>query len=496
MKSISIHAATMFVIAFGNLAFAQGHHHGNWPDSLETIEVSGTVIVDNAFSHGLYYLDINNDGVVEYLLSFGPWWYEPANGATRPNDGATVTIVGAVMDAVTPPLVVFEINGLEWREPIEFGSHGWNGQGLWEDHGDTLTVAGTVFIDTTYFYPHYFLDVDGDTIPEYQLGFGPPWYEPASDAARPNDGDQVTIFGRLHDAGMMGNDMLVVISIDGLEWRPLDGPAPWAGTWMHRDDGDTVRAYCVNDSGQWVDFPPGHMGGGMMGHWPDSMFVQFWRIHTDSLPGQHHEGRFAAYYLDVDDPQGQSMMGRQMGWGPGHMRFGGEQHFRFQYRDEDMQAHGLDESRMALHIWNAASQQWQEISGAVIDTPTNTVTLASADLNNYYALFAPPTATGIESPAAGSVPDRLVLQPNYPNPFNPATTISFQLPAQSLVKLEVFNLLGQKVATLIDEIRPAGSYTLQWRGRDDSQRLVVSGIYLLRLEAGEQVRLRRMTMMK
>jgi len=282
MKRMLISTVTILAIAFafGNISWAQGHHHGghhgNWPDSLETIEVTGIAMIDTSFFHDLYYLDTNNDGQADYHLSFGPWWYQPTSGATRPNDGETVTITGAVMNEMMnpPSLVVFEINGLEWREPIEFGGHG-----MWENHGeaDTLTVTGTVLIDTTYFYPHYYLDVDSDSLPDYQLGFGPPWYEPhqGQGATRPAAGDQVTIFGYVHDDGMMGYDMLVVITINGLEWRPLEGPAPWAGTWMHRGHQGTARAYCVNDSSNWIDFPPGHMGGGMMGGWPDSMFVQF-----------------------------------------------------------------------------------------------------------------------------------------------------------------------------------------------------------------------------
>ncbi|NIR51747.1 hypothetical protein GWO43_24535, partial [candidate division KSB1 bacterium] len=121
--------------------------------------------------------------------------------------------------------------------------HGWNGDPFWDTQGDTLTVTGVAMVDTTYFYHQYFLDTDNDSIPEYKLGFGPPWYEPESGATRPQDGETVTVFSRVH--GLPGTEMLSVYQINGLEWRPLDEPAPWAGSWMHREHSDTTYAYCV-----------------------------------------------------------------------------------------------------------------------------------------------------------------------------------------------------------------------------------------------------------
>ena len=120
---------------------------------MQTIDVSGTVIIDSSLFHLRYYLDENGDGAAEYHLSFGPWWYEPESGATRPEGGETVTITGAVQDHAAPPaLIVFEINGLTWREPVQYGGHGWNGGHFWDNGGDTLTVTGMAMVDTSYFY--------------------------------------------------------------------------------------------------------------------------------------------------------------------------------------------------------------------------------------------------------------------------------------------------------------------------------------------------------
>jgi hypothetical protein len=71
-----------------------------------------------------------------------------------------------------------------------------------------------------------------------------------------------------------------------------------------------------------------------------------------------------------------------------------------------------------------------------------------------------------------------VLSQNFPNPFNPTTTISYQLPVNSHVTLKVFDILGREVATLVNEQRSAGSYSVQWNASRFS-----SGVYLVRMEA-------------
>ena len=86
--------------------------------------------------------------------------------------------------------------------------------------------------------------------------------------------------------------------------------------------------------------------------------------------------------------------------------------------------------------------------------------------------------------APPSVPQRFHLGQNYPNPFNPSTVIPFQLPVSARVRLEVFNLLGQRVATLVDEALAAGSHAARWDGTDAAGRPVGAGVYLYRLQGG------------
>ncbi|MHB2150208.1 carbohydrate-binding module family 20 domain-containing protein [Calditrichota bacterium LG25] len=94
-------------------------------------------------------------------------------------------------------------------------------------------------------------------------------------------------------------------------------------------------------------------------------------------------------------------------------------------------------------------------------------------------------------------PKEFTLNQNYPNPFNPTTTISFTLPEASRVTLSVYNVLGQKVRTLIDnQLASAGTHAKQWDGRDEAGHKVASGIYFYKLEAGDFSSIKKMVLMK
>jgi hypothetical protein len=90
--------------------------------------------------------------------------------------------------------------------------------------------------------------------------------------------------------------------------------------------------------------------------------------------------------------------------------------------------------------------------------------------------------TAVEVPLSGYLPGEFVLYQNVPNPFNSSTQIRYELPEAGQVRLEVFNILGQKVAVLVDEPKSAGSYAIQWDGRDDYGQVLGSGVYLYRLQ--------------
>ena len=93
-------------------------------------------------------------------------------------------------------------------------------------------------------------------------------------------------------------------------------------------------------------------------------------------------------------------------------------------------------------------------------------------------------------------PPEFSLSNNYPNPFNPETKISYFVPKASHVRLEVFNILGRKIRTLVDEDQMAGNNEVTWDGRDDEGNEVASGIYLYKLEAGDLSQSRKMVLIR
>ncbi len=113
---------------------------------------------------------------------------------------------------------------------------------------------------------------------------------------------------------------------------------------------------------------------------------------------------------------------------------------------------------------------------------SHTLTLKVHDTYNNAASDSISFVTAI-TPPPGYLPDRISLAQNYPNPFNPETAIPFRVSGSSRyrVRLEVFNLLGQKVRTLLNEIVLAGEYEARWDGRDQRGNPVASGLYIYRL---------------
>jgi len=95
-----------------------------------------------------------------------------------------------------------------------------------------------------------------------------------------------------------------------------------------------------------------------------------------------------------------------------------------------------------------------------------------------------------------TVPDRPQLNDCYPNPFNPQTLISFDMPAEGAARLEVFALNGRKVATLVDGTVGAGRHEQAWYGRDDSGQVVPSGVYFYRFQTGDFSESKQMVLLK
>lgn len=102
----------------------------------------------------------------------------------------------------------------------------------------------------------------------------------------------------------------------------------------------------------------------------------------------------------------------------------------------------------------------------------------------------------IENLLSISFPSRFVLQQSYPNPFNASVSIAYEVPTESRITIEIYNIIGQRVKVLVDKAHNRGAYNIIWDGKDESGNQVSSGIYLYRLGTSEYSLIRKMVLLK
>ncbi|MCP4704511.1 MAG: T9SS type A sorting domain-containing protein, partial [candidate division Zixibacteria bacterium] len=153
------------------------------------------------------------------------------------------------------------------------------------------------------------------------------------------------------------------------------------------------------------------------------------------------------------------------------------------------------ESSLSIHQWNVGNDSWEPIGGTV-DTALNEVFTIISDAG-IYAAFTTDIMTGIGDDEHGSIiPDQFQLSQNYPNPFNPTTMIEYNVPTRSDVSIEIFNIVGQKIRSLVNETKMAGKYEVIWDGDDSKGDRVSSGIYFYRFETDNHIETKKMLLLK
>jgi len=477
-------------------------------DSLQVITVSGTAIVDTTtMVHPIYYIDTDGNNEPDYFLNFGPWWYEPdSSNATRPNNGDQITIEGGLWEENMmgyPMIFVYEINGEFWRDPFlpfwnQMGHHGANcqhnmdscnnsGFGWQHDPPVTVSLFGYAIVDTSYMMDHYYLDEDNDGTPEYFLNFGPPWYEPTSGATRPENGDQIDIVGGMIDNGYF--PMVIVYEINGLEWRDSTYfCGNIGGGWIYRYMTYSVQFNTSYDNMDQITMNPGwHTGGPGMGMM-DSLFCQIFESNPDELFSIGNENAFAAYETDFYFVMGMGNMGQGMNCGE-NMQFGSNVDLQFHYTDAELSEKNIDESTIQVKYYDGNMSNWVVVSGASVDINNNTVHFSSNTVANFYILTGE-SPTSVET-GNDLIVDNFELLQNYPNPFNPSTTISFNLPTNEFANLSVYNLIGEKVSTLVNSNIEAGMHSVTF----DATRLP-SGVYFYELKAGSFNSIKKMILLR
>jgi subtilisin family serine protease len=155
---------------------------------------------------------------------------------------------------------------------------------------------------------------------------------------------------------------------------------------------------------------------------------------------------------------------------------------------------GLVKSQNPGYTWSQIRDQIKNTTDNIDAlNPSYAGMLGTGRINACRALGGTPNPKQVVTSA---IPDKLTLYQNYPNPFNPATTISFYVGEKGKVTLTVYNILGEKVRTLVNGDLEPGSHAVTWNGTDQSGHTVASGVYLYRLTFDDQVMTRKMSLLK
>ena len=162
-----------------------------------------------------------------------------------------------------------------------------------------------------------------------------------------------------------------------------------------------------------------------------------------------------------------------------------DQPFTLEMRYDDLP---IQEARK-LFIYRRQGESWSALPSVV--HPDRKVVRSSISQLGDFRVQEDPDYQG-----SNLVPLQVRLMPNYPNPFNPITTIEYHLAADGWVSLTIFNALGQKVRTLVNRSQPAGSYRIQWDGKNDRGQRLPSGLYYYQLRTQESVLTRRMVLIR
>lgn len=150
---------------------------------------------------------------------------------------------------------------------------------------------------------------------------------------------------------------------------------------------------------------------------------------------------------------------------------------------------GVAESLLKVLHYDGAS--WVDITTS-IDTVANTLCGTTTSLSPF-AVAQPAGPTGVDGPA----PSQFALYPCMPNPFNPSTTIRYDVRENGTrVSIDVFDVTGRRVRSLVDGARPAGQQSVTWNGRDNGGNPVASGVYFYRMVAGSFTQTRKMVLLK
>ncbi|MDZ7264677.1 MAG: right-handed parallel beta-helix repeat-containing protein [candidate division KSB1 bacterium] len=144
------------------------------------------------------------------------------------------------------------------------------------------------------------------------------------------------------------------------------------------------------------------------------------------------------------------------------------------YADENSQGHIYLGSTVADAVGNFVLA----LSGAA---PLPFITATAIDTSGNTSEFSAPVATKVEANPQMQLPKEFALSPNYPNPFNPSTTIQYDLPLPAYITLKIFDLMGREIRTLVDTKKEAGCHHVVWDGKNGHENNMSSGVYFCQM---------------
>ena len=169
-------------------------------------------------------------------------------------------------------------------------------------------------------------------------------------------------------------------------------------------------------------------------------------------------------------------------------------HYRFapldNARDIALSPLAIPAGALAVQSVTRDGQPYTDVdyTGRVLHLPAGT--------GGHFTVTYAPVLTAIADRGETHLPGGIALHANYPNPFNPTTRIPFELADSAPVRMTVFNVRGQEIATLVEATLAAGAHEVTWDGRDGEGRPVGSGLYLYELRTGDERQVRRMILLR
>jgi hypothetical protein len=212
------------------------------------------------------------------------------------------------------------------------------------------------------------------------------------------------------------------------------------------------------------------------------------RYIPENVPNKNNMNVFASYEINMFQEDGEDWMMNDFMMGD-HMTFGNEIEYKFHYSDLQLKMYNGEERTISVKYWDDTSSDWVTIESTV-DEDNNNLTFTSTDVNNIFVLSAD-KVTSVNGGSDEVVPTAFNLSQNYPNPFNPSTKITYSLGNNSNVTLNVYNIVGEKVATLVSGYQNAGVYTVNFDATHFS-----SGVYFYELKADAIRLVKKMSLLK